>query len=90
MYIFGDIKNFIKRTWCKIYGHSDVVIVERYSSAIREKNFSGYRLKKLVMSPTYKEVITHGKLKCKNCGTVYIGNIIVKDKRFHDEPYNTP
>jgi len=64
---------------CILNGHANVVIIERYSSTIKEKNFRGSSIKKLVEVKPYKEVITYGKLKCMKCGQIFIGNCIVND-----------
>lgn len=58
-----------KQGMCK---HDNYKILTRYDEYERMKNFKGNDLKKLRISPTYKEMIQPVKCVCLDCRTVFL------------------
>jgi hypothetical protein len=88
MYIFGDIKNWIKRKRCQLRGHDDVVTIEAYSVNIIHRNFDIVKGKFYYTPRPVMRMSVDGKHKCKTCHAVFIG-VIVKEQRFQDIRYDT-
>lgn len=57
---------------CGLYGHSDVVVLERYEPLYFERNFKGSDLRNLRIVPTHREKVTTEKCHCRSCGETYL------------------
>jgi len=88
MYLFGDIKNWMRRLKCRLKGHPSAVTIETYQVTIRVKNWVTLG-KNLVFVPPYKQFFINGKHKCTKCGVTFLG-IIVKEESFHNKPHDIP
>jgi hypothetical protein len=59
---------------CKLYGHHDIVILERYrTQQIIRVALGSDSLNRLVRKSPSQETIVRGKLRCPHCGSVFIG-----------------
>ena len=63
---------------CRLNGHTDVVIIEPYKTTHYLKNYIVVG-NKIIYGPPFPVTQIKGKLKCKNCNTVYIGIIVKVD-----------
>jgi len=89
--IISTIYNWLKRIKntfiCALHGyHSNPAIIEVYyrHQLIRNYLVVGH---KIIFGPPYKCEKIHGKLKCLDCGEIYLG-FIVKDGRCHGKHHN--
>jgi hypothetical protein len=81
-YLIGDFKWWlnkkIDKLTCRIYGHQGLILIEEYSRQRRLKILGDGSLKKLSNCSCQLEFLIHGKIKCKTCGCVFIGDVSVK------------
>jgi len=57
---------------CGLYGHSDVVVLERYEPLYRDKIFKGSSLENLTRTVVRRDKIWIEKCHCRGCGETYL------------------
>jgi hypothetical protein len=67
---------------CALNGHGDVKVIEEYERITRAKNYRIHRLDGLVQTRPFNEISVRGKLKCRDCGQVFIGIVKVNETQW--------
>jgi hypothetical protein len=82
IFIRNWLNRHISALNCALNGHVDVKVIEEYERFWRVKNFRGNHLKNLRETTSYQEVFVKGKLKCRTCGRIFIGNVKVHESQW--------
>jgi len=64
---------------CAVIGHGHLSTVEPYQTIWTYKNYKGLTVEDLTKTDNVSEVSVRGKLKCKRCGQISIGNVKYKN-----------